>query len=385
MLSRSLLAPFFICLLLIAGWQALYCRIVAGGNPTALFLIGDRQPYSDALKQGAFVYRNSSGYDGMMYRAVAHDPFLARGSASSVDDPRYRWRRILLPGLAALLGGGSPARIDLGYILAADVLLALGGVCFALLLAPWLAPAASAALYCLIPAVVATTDRMMLDGVSFAAFLGLLLFYRRERPGGLVACAAAMPLIRETGILFTLTAAVDHLRRRRFGLAAALAGAAAPACGWFWFVASRTNPSGAAESILAPPFWPYLVRLATPVDRPVGPMLNLALQALDVFAIGAMLYVLVRYLAIAARETAGSRWSSETLLLAPAALLALCFAGPSNVHEPYDVMRQNSVLVVWSFLGLYPERPRAALALLAVSSAPLLVYRVAPIVRALGA
>lgn len=58
------------------------------------------------------------GYDGQFYAQVAIDPFLRNPRLEhALDVPEYRSRRILIPALAWLLGGGQPSAIVTAYVL----------------------------------------------------------------------------------------------------------------------------------------------------------------------------------------------------------------------------------------------------------------------------
>jgi hypothetical protein len=58
------------------------------------------------------------GYDGQFYAQIAIDPSLRNPQfARALDVPEYRGRRILIPALAWLLGGGQPSAIVTAYIL----------------------------------------------------------------------------------------------------------------------------------------------------------------------------------------------------------------------------------------------------------------------------
>jgi len=58
------------------------------------------------------------GYDGQFYAQVAIDPLLRNPRLGhALDVPEYRSRRILIPALAWLLGGGQPSVIVTAYIL----------------------------------------------------------------------------------------------------------------------------------------------------------------------------------------------------------------------------------------------------------------------------
>jgi hypothetical protein len=58
------------------------------------------------------------GYDGQFYAQVSIDPLLQNPRLGhALDVPEYRSRRILIPALAWLLGGGQPSAIVTAYIL----------------------------------------------------------------------------------------------------------------------------------------------------------------------------------------------------------------------------------------------------------------------------
>jgi hypothetical protein len=64
------------------------------------------------------VTAHRKGYDGQFYAQVAIDPSLRNPRlAQALDMPEYRSRRILIPALAWLLGGGQPSAIVTVYIL----------------------------------------------------------------------------------------------------------------------------------------------------------------------------------------------------------------------------------------------------------------------------
>src|ERR1700678_4467831 len=67
-------------LALVLLWQFLTVRYNRAGNWTALFLIGQDYRMPPELAAGAYRFPGQ-GFDGEMYRVVAHDPFLERGYA----------------------------------------------------------------------------------------------------------------------------------------------------------------------------------------------------------------------------------------------------------------------------------------------------------------
>src|SRR6185295_9574986 len=106
-------------------------------NPTAFFRIGDSYPHPGSLPADALVHRGEPGYDGQFFLALAYDPGLRDPrTAASLDNPRYRARRILFPALAHVLALGNAAWIP--WILIAINVLAVA--CLAAVVAPELAP-----------------------------------------------------------------------------------------------------------------------------------------------------------------------------------------------------------------------------------------------------
>src|ERR1700682_5018237 len=99
---RRALAAAVLAVALAWLWMSLTVHYNYQGNWTALFCIGERFPTPPILRSSEhlYVFKNSAGYDGQFYHDLAHDPFLRRGSASFIDAPRLRARRILVPLLA---------------------------------------------------------------------------------------------------------------------------------------------------------------------------------------------------------------------------------------------------------------------------------------------
>src|SRR5271165_6866236 len=110
---RSLLfAAIGIALALL--WQWATVTVNYGGNWTALFETGALANVPASLgNENIYRFRASAGFDGQAYHYIAHDPFLRHADLrAAVDEPRLRYRRILVPGLAWLLAAGQPGAVD---------------------------------------------------------------------------------------------------------------------------------------------------------------------------------------------------------------------------------------------------------------------------------
>lgn len=315
-----------------------------------------------------------------MFRLVAHDPFGEKGYWNFLDDPRYRSRRALVPLAAALFGCGSPRFVDLSFIAVTDVLLALGGLCFIRLTKGYCPPVAAAAAYLLIPAVVASTDRMVVDGVLVAGFLAAWLFYRDGRTVPLMSVLILLPLARETGVCITGGVILAYLMLRKYRRAAAALATVAPALSWWLFVAQRTSPSPSA-ALFSVPLIPQFMRLFTPFDRPVATPVRVILGTLDVIACVCLLIALAWFIKVLVDGLRCRHLDYETLLVVPLWALAAFTGSRAIMEEPYAFMRVNSPLLVWAVLRMMQTRPLCAALYVPAASAALVISRASPILQ----
>jgi hypothetical protein len=381
-MNRRLAAWFLFFLMVTACWQALYCITVTRGEITGLFFHGAQFRLPPELP--GYVYPNSAGYDGEFYRLVAHDPLARKGYWRYMDDARYRARRILIPALAAMLGAGSPAAVDFWFVAVVDVAMALGGVCFLRLAKDACPPLAAAALYLLIPAVVASTDRMVTDGPVMAGFLAVWLFLRERRVGPLLAVLTLLPLARETAVCVTAGVMLLYGSERRYRMALAAAATAVPAVAWWWFVAVHTQPSVAASEVLTVPLWPQFLRFFHQFPRAVPPAVNFLLEGLDKIAC-LCLWIAFGWLAkTLVGELRRGRVSDDVWLVLPSAALAALAGSPSVMGEAYAFMRVDSLLIAWTALRMLFLRPWCTACYLPASSLALAVYRAGSLLRLLG-
>ena len=93
--------PATLCTL-VAGAYVLWRLALAGGEPIALFEIGER--YSNGGTVG------TEGYDGQFFYFIALDPEPSR-VAAKLDVPAYRYQRILYPLLARALALGTASGV----------------------------------------------------------------------------------------------------------------------------------------------------------------------------------------------------------------------------------------------------------------------------------
>src|SRR5258708_28555484 len=97
-------------------WQALVVHCEYHGNWSSLFCTGAlfQQPPSLAAEK-IYSYPNSRGFDGQFYHYIAHDPFFRGGMLPFIDEPSFRYRRILVPLAAYTLAFGRTEVVDRAY------------------------------------------------------------------------------------------------------------------------------------------------------------------------------------------------------------------------------------------------------------------------------
>ncbi|MGH9614310.1 MAG: hypothetical protein ACRD4P_14650, partial [Bryobacteraceae bacterium] len=204
-----------LCVLLVLSWQALTVHFNYGDDWSALFYTGAFTSEPPAIAdEEIYRFANSSGFDGQYYHFIAHDPFLRNGTERFVDNPRLRWRRILVPLLAWGAAFGQPDYIDstfLGTILA-----------FLFLGAWWLSTfcrerglnAAWGLTFALIPAVLVSIDRSTID-ISLAALsIGFIVAADSGPPWLLYLILICAPLARETGLVLNIAYVIYALTRK---------------------------------------------------------------------------------------------------------------------------------------------------------------------------
>jgi hypothetical protein len=288
-----------------------------------------------------YMFPNVVGYDGQLYHLVAHDPLFRRNFARVIDIPRLRYRRILVPGLAALLSFGQDNWVDNAYF---SVILG-----FVFLGTFWLARWSLlhgrspywGLLFLATPATLSSIPVMVVD-VSLAALTaGFLLYVEVKSPVKVFAVLACAALAKETGILLLAGWCAWLLFQRSFSLAMKYATAAAPAACWALFVQVHTVHGGPIW--LSPiPFYGILHTFGHPFYYPPGLMENL-LVPMDRVALVGMLIAIAFVFHDTVRPAVRDH---KTFVALAFTALALFLAGGDVWPEPGAFGRNFSPLLL---------------------------------------
>jgi hypothetical protein len=280
-----------LALALLLLWQFLTVHYNRAGNWTALFLTGEDFAMPPDLAPGTYKFPGD-GFDGEMYRYVAHDLFMQRGYVKYLDVPAQRYHRILVPALAYLLVGGHQPWIDASYIAVIAIFVLLG----AYWLSRWAVSVgrhpAWALAFLLIPATLISMDRMTVD-VALAAFTVAVAYYWRT--GGwtkLFIVLLLAGLARETGVFLAGGCCLAELFSRRLARGVVWASAALPSLLWFLFL-RHAIPEKAKLGV---PAWftkhvgpGILKRIVQPPHYPLSPLLDTIARSGDVISLAAIL------------------------------------------------------------------------------------------------
>ena len=279
------------------GWQFLVVRYTFGGNWTAWFCTGGNVDQPKALDfEHLYRFPQSDGYDGQFYHYIAHDPWFQRGFDRYIDAPRLRYRRILVPGLAYLLALGHDHAID-GALIAVTLLFLFAGVYWSSrYVARWGCHAEWGLLFLLVPAVLVSLDRFVVDTALAALTVAFVLYVTEENRRGIFAVLSLAPLARETGVVLVAAYCASLLLRRRFRSSFLFATSGLPALAWYLFVSLHTDPDGTKNWFVWVPLASMLRRMIHVRAYPFIPAVNLATQVTDACAyLGVLLAFLLAF------------------------------------------------------------------------------------------
>jgi len=373
----AFVATALLCALLGLAWQYLVVNSRYAGNWTALFSTGSTFPVPPALSAERIrVFPNSAGYDGQMYHYVAHDPLARTDIWRYMDDPRLRYRRILLPATAFLLAFGQPARIDSAYVGANLLFLFLGAWWLSRYLDSRGLQPRLAALFVLAPAALISLDRLTVDLTFTALCIGFALYARLKEDAKAYAALALACLTRDTGFVLAAAACLALTMERRFAKAAAFATAVVPAAAWYLYVNLRMPEYGNETFREMIPVKGILQALVDPMTYGFSGTVDAGLRWLDRLALlGFLLAVvlgvwLVRRNGFGQMEAAIVLWSFLGLCLPRNPFWLDCYSGP-RVFTPmliYVALLGAPLARWWALTPLLLMLPRVALQV----SAPLL-------------
>jgi hypothetical protein len=344
-----------VSVLLVSLWTVARVHYAFGGNWTAPFSTGKTSRVPPELAARTY-HVEGTGYDGQYYRYVAHDPLLRKGYARYLDSPQLRARRFLVPALAWLLAIGREAWIDKACIAVEMLFVGLGVYWCARLLVRRGHAAAWGLLFVIVPATLASFDRMLVDGPLTAFFAGFLLYCEEERWTRVWLLAMLAALTRDTGLVLIAALVADRIWYRDVRRAAWFAASAVPAAAWYGYLAAILPPD-LHVTILGLPVWGVAARLFWLRTYP-DPTVQLLLRVTDFLAVAGLLVSIV----IAVRWGVQRGPQPVTISIILFAILGLILTAPSHMLDAFGYGRPVSPMLLWVMLESVSKRKWFALA-----------------------
>lgn len=237
---------------LVLLWQALTVHFNRQDDWSSLFHTGQFIAMPPAIEpEGTLRFRGEQGYDGQFYHFIAHDPWLHGDTKRFVDNPRLRWRRILVPGLAWLLALGQADYVDSTYTIVVLAFVFLGIFWLSEYCVTRGVHPAFGLMFLLVPAVLVSIDCFTVD-VALAALCCGLAVYGTERSWRALTILALAPLARETGVVVIVAYVLFWAwRQDRRGVLIGLLGAC-PYLAWLAWLTRHTGPDHTPFASLRP-------------------------------------------------------------------------------------------------------------------------------------
>ena len=273
-------------------------------------------------------------------------PLFKRVFQSSLDCPRFRYRRILVPFSAWLLAGGQDRFVDRAYLVTIWLWVFAGTLWTGLVARERGAHPGWSLAFLFVPAVTVSLDRLTMDVALVALTAGLVYYTSRQN-------WLEVAFVRqEYGADFTLMRPIPWLR------AAGMAVSVVPALAWYLYVVLHTAPVGTGGLVSAIPFAGILTRLLHPVPYRFFFAANALATVLDYAALAGI---------VAAIVYCGVYW--RRLLRQPEGVAAFAFvalvavvSSPEVWEHAYGFARGFSPLLLLVGLdGFRSRSPSAAL------------------------
>ena len=322
------------------AWQTLVVYGYFHGHWSALFLASDRFVQTQPVRaESTYVLRESGGYDGQFYHAIAHDPLDLHGTDRVLDFPPTRYTRILVPALSYLVGGGRLFWVDRAYRAIELAFLFLGVLCACIWAESRRRSAWLGVLFMFIPGVFISLERQLVDLPLCAFVAAAIVTHDRRRNTLCWASLACAGLVREMGFIAIAGFVWSEAKERRYKEAGQWALAAVPGAVWNAYML-LSLPKTPDMQPLVP-----VIAIFSAAGRlqkyPFGANLSFILHGLDALAIAGGLLTLILGVLGGFRKKAA---------LASVGLAMACFgiavSGYADYTEVYSFGRADSPLLM---------------------------------------
>ena len=314
--------------------QYLTVRYNYEGHASALFFTGSSRPVPPPLAAEVYQVQDPRGFDGQFYHYIAHDPLMRRGFDQYVDNPRLRWRRILVPGLASVLSFGNSGWVDWSYFGVVLGFVFLGTYWVGRYLEGLGIYPGFALGFVALPGVFGSLERMTVDVALLALCAGFAVYASRDGDWKLYAVLALCPFARETGVLVAAGYACHNLLQRQWLRLVICSTSVAPYGVWVGYIHLKAGED------LTPWFAGY--PFAGLVERTLNPVaFEITGRWVAAAAVADYLGILGTWAAIGAVVYLVPKKPLDSLTLDPMTMSCAAFVGLAAILGKADIWEQS--------------------------------------------
>jgi hypothetical protein len=228
------------------------------GNITGFFCIGSVLPLSPYLNpETTKIVPDEIGYDGQLFLTIALDPLLKNpDSILALDNPPFRYRRILYPFLSYLISLGNRNLIPYVMVGLNVIAISLIVLLVSLYLKHYKQKTESSLCILSIPGIWIVLAFSTADVINSLWMIAAIYFYTIKSPKKLSVAIILACLTRETSLLIWLTFVILSIWEKHKNYLLYLIPAIFPAIFWNIYVLLRFNQQNIAgvESNFVYPF-----------------------------------------------------------------------------------------------------------------------------------
>ena len=225
-------------------------------NITGFFRIGSEFRLSPLLNPDkVLIVKGEVGYDGQQMLSIALDPGLNnQETILSLDNPAYRYRRILYPILGYLLGGGNPFWIPWALVGINVIALAVCTGLIAFYHHGHQRSVYQSMWFSSIPGIWMVLSFSTADLLAGTFGLGAIISAHNRRTLLMLFCLAAGLLTRETLFILWSALLLTHIQKKQSQEVAAIGVSILPLLTWLSYIYYRELPGSAGLGNFGLPF-----------------------------------------------------------------------------------------------------------------------------------
>lgn len=264
------------------------------GNITGFYRIGYAFKKSPLIEQKKlFIHQGKAGNDGQQFLTLAVDPFLLDPStASALDNPHYRARRIMYPLLGYIFGAGSQKLIIYSLTLINLIAAAAIAVLFVIWLKHYQQTTTWAFSILAIPSVWIVISLSTSDLLCASFSIAAISCYRKQKVIPTAIFVALAILTRETALLLLIALTFAAAIEKKYIFLRYIWLSLIPFIGWSYYL-SVTLPAESHAFLFSTHFGYPLSGIVNKMVRLINPVAINPEYVFDFFSFSLLIIVVI--------------------------------------------------------------------------------------------